>query len=184
MANIEINKVEKERVFQGDIYKNIEYIEGAETKGDIIEISKIVFPFVIVLTQDCDLAQDFDSRAKKNNQDKILISVIIAPLYNAEHVFRGEHLSMLKLQMQEINGKTRPRLLKQNQLPRYHYLEMKEDEDVPIVASVIDFKHYFTVNKNYLLNIKKNNYICRVNELYRENISQRFCNFLSRIALP
>ena len=150
----------------------------------IIEISKIIFPFVIVLTQDCDLAQDFNSQSKKNNQDKILISVIVAPLYNAVHVLSGEHLDRLGLQMQKINGNTRPELLKQNQLPRYHYLEMKEDEDIPIVASVIDFKHYFTVNKNYLLKIKKTNYICRVNELYRERISQRFCNFLSRIALP
>ena len=184
MSNLKVNKEVNDRILQGDIFKDIEYIEGAEVKGEIIEISKIIFPFVIVLTQDCDLAQDFEYQTKKSNQDKILISIIIAPLYNAEHVLNGEHLSRLKFQMQEIKGETRPAILKQNQLPRYHYLEFKEDEDIPIVPSIIDFKHYFTVNKNYLLNIKKTNFICRVNELYRERISQRFSNFLSRIALP
>ena len=78
----------KSRISQGDILKNVEFIEYAIERDGIIEISKIDFPYVVILTQDCDLNQDYDVRwGKKNspsNQDKKLISVIVAPMYNAE----------------------------------------------------------------------------------------------------
>jgi hypothetical protein len=183
---IRVNSNRIKRVCQGDIFRNIEYIEYAIERKGICEISKILFPLVIVLTQDCDLDQDFNSRNKatrSKNQDKYLLSVIVAPLYNIEHIYNGEHLSELELEMQKITKKsTHGKLLLQNQLPRYHYLEFKND--IPIVPSVIDFKHYFTVNLPYLLMIKKANFICKVSTLYREDISHRFASFLSRIGLP
>ena len=71
------------RICQGDIYKDVEFIEYAIEKAGVIEISKIVFPFVVVLTQDCDLNQDYKVRRKEtSNHDKKLISVNVAPLYN------------------------------------------------------------------------------------------------------
>lgn len=173
------------RICQGDIFKDIEYIEYALEKSGTFEISKILFPFVVVLTQDCDLKQDFSNRSdsSRQNQDKHLISVIVAPLYNLEHVYVGEHLSELDLTMQQIpKDKTLGKLLRDNQSPRYHFLEF--DQSVPIPASVIDFKHYFTVNLEVLLKVKTNNYICKIAPLYRESISLRFANFLSRIGLP
>ena len=184
MIRVDLNQIK--RVCQGDIFKNIEYIEYAIERGGICEISKILFPLIIILTQDCDLDQDFNSRnrtTQSTNQDKYLLSVMVAPLYNIEHIYNGEHLSELKLKMHEVDKKsTRGKLLLQNQLPRYHYLEFKKD--IPIVSSVIDFKHYFTVNLPYLLKIKETNFICKVSTLYREDISHRFASFLSRIGLP
>jgi hypothetical protein len=113
----------------------------------------------------------------------MLLSVLVAPLYNAEHVFLGEHLSELKINVPGINKlKTEGKYLIDNERPRYHHLEFSED--VPIVSSVIDFKHYFSVNVEYLRKIKSANFICKVSELYRENISLRFANYLSRIGLP
>ncbi len=53
MKSIRVSK--KSRIFQGDIYKDVEFIEYAIEKDGVIEISKITFPFVVVLTQDCDL---------------------------------------------------------------------------------------------------------------------------------
>lgn len=171
------------RVSQGDIYKNIEYVEHvSEIDGNIL-LSKVVFPQVIVLTQDCDLEQYFTKFLDLGKQDKFLFSVIVAPLYNAEHVFSGTHLEGLELTMQTINKKSsHGNFLLNNEIPRYHYLEFPED--IEIVPSIIDFKHYFTVHVQYLSGIKKTNFICRVNELYRESICQRFANYLSRIALP
>lgn len=184
MKNIRIRK--RARIFQGDIYKDVEFIEYAIEKSGVIEISKIVFPFVVVLTQDCDLNQDYTVRWAKNvgsNHDKKIISVIVAPLYNVEHVYKGEHLSELEMTMAEImKGKTQGKTLRQNQTPRYHYLEFPAN--VPIVSSVIDFKHYFTVNVEYLKNHKKENFICQIVPLYREDVSQRFSSYLSRIGLP
>lgn len=174
------------RICQGDIFRDIEYIEYVIEQSGIVEVSKIVFSLVVVLTQDCDLEQDYLyrwSNQEENTQDKWLLSVLVAPLYNIEHVYRGEHLSELDMRMQVLNPKKGPGPnLRNNQLPRYHYLEFPDN--IPIVPSVIDFKHYFSVNVKYLHEIKKTNFICSVSSLFREDISQRFSSFLSRIGLP
>lgn len=93
---IRVKKEKKKRICQGDIFKDIEFTEYLLEKEGIIEISKILFPYVVVLTQDCDLEQDYKYRwgdPKPKSQDKYLLSVLVAPLYNIEHVYRGEHLS-------------------------------------------------------------------------------------------
>ncbi|MGA7579383.1 MAG: hypothetical protein ACLQUW_05400 [Desulfobaccales bacterium] len=186
MIRIKKANKKKNRICQGDIYKNVEFIEYIlETKGTV-EISKILFPLVIVLTQDCDLAQDFKFRygkPKQKNQDKYLLSVLVAPLYNIEHVYHGEHLSEINILMETISKKgSSGNYLITNQRPRYHYLEFPPE--IPIVPSIVDFKHYFSVNVEYLRKINKTNFLCQVSELYREDISQRFTSFLARIALP
>ena len=174
-----------DRICQGDIYKDVDYIEYTIEKSGDTETSKILFPLVIVLTQDCDLKQDHAFRSpdtEKKTQDKYLLSVLVAPMYNAEHVFKGTHLSALGWHMEPIKKTVFKNYLVTNQRARYHCLEFPKE--ISIGPSVIDFKHYFSVNVLYLKTIKKTNFICKVAELYREDISQRFSSFLSRIGLP
>jgi hypothetical protein len=188
VANINVKKKRLKRISQGDIFRNVECIEYVAEKRGTIEVSKIEFPFVVVLTQDCDLEQD--GRYKNNpaakppsNDDKKLFSVLVAPLYNAEHVFLGEHLADLGLKMASINkSKTEGKTLMQNERPRYHFLDFPTD--IPVVASVTDFKHYFSVSVAYLEKIRPKNFVCRLSELYREDLSQRFAAYLARIGLP
>ena len=174
------------RICQGDIFRDVEYIEYTAEKSGIIEISKILFPHVVVLTQDCDLEQDHLSRwsrTKPHNQDKWLLSVLVAPIYNKEHVLRGEHLDQLGMKMQQMpDSRWFADSLRENKVPRFHYLEFPEN--VPVVPSVIDFKHYFSVNLKYLLRLKRTNFVCCASALFREDISQRFSSFLARIGLP
>lgn len=175
------------RLAQGDILRDVEYIEYATEESGNIEVSKIVFPLIIVLTQDCDLAQDDDfrwSEEAKPNQDKWLMSVLVAPLYNQEHILSGEHLTELNMKMGPINtrGKTAVNNLMNNETPRYHHINFPET--VPVPPSVIDFKHYFAVNVAHLKKLKEKNYVCQVSDLYREDISHRFTSFLARIGLP
>jgi len=185
---IKIEKSSSERICQGDIFKDIEYIEYAIEKDGIFEISKILFPLVVVLTQDCDLQQDYSFRFSdptKPTQDKYLLSVLVVPLYNIEHFYDGEHLLDIGRVMEKSNRKptaTMNKKLKQNEIPRYHYLEFPDDSD--IVTAVIDFKQYFSLDVSYLISIKDSNFVCKIQELYREDISHRFAYFLSRIGLP
>lgn len=183
--NLRIDKLETERICQGDILRDVDCIEYAIEKDGIIEVSRINFPLAVVLTQDCDLEQDFEIQCEpeKTVKDKKLISVLVAPLYNAEHVFQGTHLAELKISMEPINKKKTPGdYLLKNQRPRYHYLEFPPE--IQVVPSVIDFKHYFSVNANYLIKLRPTIYVCTLSALYREDISQRFASFLSRIGLP
>lgn len=195
---IKVDKGESDRISQGDIYKEIEHIEYVFEKDGYIHYSKIIFPLVIVLTQDCDLAQDSTFRGyrgvKGKTQDKILVSALVAPLYNADHVFAGTHLDEIHKKhledigkefqsMEVINpGKTPGEFLKKNERCRYHYL--KFPDDIPIVPSIVDFKHYFSVNIEQMISIRREHFVCRVSDLYREDISLRFANFLCRIGLP
>ena len=185
---IKVIKEKVQRICQGDIFAHVDLIEYADINEEgILEISKITFPYVIVLTQDCDLEQDFNSRMKteRANEDKHILSVIVAPLYNIEHDYGGEHLSELNFRMQTISSKPNKsdnKFLKNNQNPRYHYFEFPDN--IQLVNSVADFKHYFTVSNNYLKNQKPINYIGKLGELYREQVSHRFASYLSRIGLP
>jgi len=171
------------RLCQGDILRDVSNFEAFREFEGIVEIQSVLFPNVIVLTQDCDLEQDFGFRSiARETQDKFLISVLVAPIYNAQHLLVGEHLSELGMKFQKIQSMTKQDLLVRNQLPRYHYLEFPNG--IPIVDSVIDFKHYFSVEVAYLQELKKTNFVCKVSELFREDISHRFASFLSRIGLP
>jgi hypothetical protein len=94
------------RIQQGDIIRDVDYVESITEESGNIEIVKIRFPLIIVLTQDCDLQQDFNFRygsGNKNNHDKFMISVLVAPLYNADQFFEGNHLDLLNQIMQTFN---------------------------------------------------------------------------------
>ncbi|MFY9137028.1 hypothetical protein [Zwartia sp.] len=183
---VNVINVPLSRLAQGDILRDVEHIEYVIVKDGIIEFSKIVFPLTIVLTQDCDLEQDHTFRSTEENkptQDKYLLSVLLAPLYNLEQVYQGEHLIDLGLKMSSIKKKSSAsNNLQNNETPRYHYLEFPQA--IPVVPSVIDFKHYFSCNVEYLKLHKEENYVCQLADLFRESVSQRFSNFLSRIGLP
>jgi hypothetical protein len=169
----------------------VAYIEDIIENDEIVDIKQIVFPLVVVLTQDCDLSQDHDCRCsgtKTTNQSRQILSALVAPAYNCSHFEVGEHLSELKLKMWVVpSGKggketTDQRNLRQNKNPRYHYLHF--NDAAGIVDSVIDFKHYFSVNVTYLTRIKKEHFAGKLAALYREDVCQRFACILSRIGLP
>jgi hypothetical protein len=172
----------RERVYQGDILRDVEYIESVQEQAGIIEIKKVLFPLAVVLTQDCDLEWDYKFRTEPQiTQDKQLISVLLAPMYNAEHFFQGNHLSEIDIASRVFGRKEQPSV-KQKNIARYHYLDFPVE--VGLVPCVIDFKHYFSSTVIYLEKLKKTAFICKVAELYREDISHRFASFLSRIGLP
>lgn len=176
----------RSRIHQGEILKEVEFIESAVQREGIVEISTITFPYVVVLTQDCDLEQDYGVRwsrkRRPKNHDKKMFSVLVAPLYNFEHFVRGEHLSELRLSMRKIDSGTTKNHIRNNELPRYHYLAF--DDAAPLVPSIVDFKHYFSVNIEQVKINKKLKFVCRLAALHREDLSQRFAAFLARIGLP
>ena len=96
----------------------------------------------------------------------------------------GTHLEQLGLIMENKGSRNKSvcKTIIANENKRYHYLKFNDDVTIP--ESVVDFKHYFTVNILYLESIYEKSYVCSVDSLYRELISQRFSNFLSRIGLP
>lgn len=183
----EFDKCSDERIHQGDIFRKVPFFESYFENNGAFEVSILEFPYAIVLSQECDLEQNCKEReliatsnAESAKHDKFIVSLLCAPLYNAEHLFSGEHLSYLKLQADKKSSEQK-KLIKSNRESRYHFLEL--DGEVEMVPSVIDFKHYFSISLP-ILEGNISNRICSIRPIFRESISQRFTNYLSRIGLP
>jgi len=176
------------RIRQGDLYRDVHFIERVDEVPHGVLVSKVAFPRVIVLTQDCDLEQDHkfrNTKPPKKTQDKYLLSVLVAPVYVLEHVLEGSHLSPLHLAMRSFWAKdegVHRHDLQHNDLPRYHFLPFPPD--FPVVSSVVDFKQYFSVPVAYLSSLLTSHFVCNIGTLYREDLSQRFAAYLSRVGLP
>lgn len=176
-------------IHQGDFLKDIKYLEDFNEVNGEIKISLINFPLAIILTQECDATQDYDNRIRNidNQEDfnhQYLLSVIAAPVYNMEDIKEGLHLENLKLKYKHISG-DEMRRIKQNREARYHYMKI-EIASSKYIEYIIDFKHYFTINVEQAIKHKsnKNNFQFTLDDLFKESVSQRFANYLSRIGLP
>lgn len=179
-----INSNAQDRLSQGDIYENVDYFESWDNfYSENTKISIINYPLIVVLTQDCDLQSDKKQREIKPPGSQILKSVLVAPLYNFEHFISGKHLEDLGITSCSISrNSTGAKNIIKNSDPRYHYFEFEDGIRIPPV--VMDFKHYFSLSVDYLYRIKDENHVGRLAELFRERMSQRFANYLSRIGLP
>jgi hypothetical protein len=172
----------KLKITQGDIFCNFEYVRWAEPVGGDLEVDSIEMLFFVVLTQSCDLDQDFNNRSeKKENQDKFIQSILVCPAYLAELVKAGTHLKEQNLIMENYNSKLWGDI-KRNNNSRYHFLE--KDNKLQLPELVIDFKQYYTIPTRILYSLNKKNYIGSLKPLFRECLSHRFAFYLSRIGLP
>ena len=192
------------KIYQGDLLRDVNLI----VNYDDYDFDEFKMPYCIIMSQDCDLDNDFKSyetyiklnskynlldldidtcsKEDKNNiismYDKLLPSILVCPVFLATNLREGIHLNNYNnYRMQKINSKNWNNI-KNNETPRYHYL--KSDNNFQIPDLVIDFKRYYTLPTHYVYSIFKNSYVGSLNELYRERISQRFANYLSRIGLP
>jgi hypothetical protein len=172
------SKKSQSRICQGDIFTNIEIIENINIIGSKVQLKKINFPYVVCLNQECDLESDFKSKSNKDNK---LLHIAIAPAFNFAEFLGGNHWGeIFDINSTSKRKDTKTGLIIDNEIPRFHYLNFPEN-DMPEL--VIDFKHFFTVNRdNFYSQI--NNRLCSLEDLFKEKLSQRFSQFISRIGLP
>jgi len=173
----------KKRICQGDIFRDVKYLLLPRVTEDKIEINELIVPYLIILTQECDLDLDykFHSNTQSEDQDKYLQSILVSPAYIAEKVRSGTHLEGLELKMQNINSRKWSDI-KSNQNLRYHYLP--KDDTFRIPPLIVDFKHYYTIPRDLFYDKFLDHYIGTLDQLFRESLSHRFSHYLSRIGLP
>lgn len=191
------------KIYQGDILRDVDLIVEYTEDGN----NQFEMPYIIILSQDCDLDEDFNSYQNyeqknvselsslffeestkkidhkiKTMYDKLLPSVLVCPAFPAEQVRNGIHLKNYNNYAMQYLNSDMWNLVKINQNSRYHFLEEYPDYQIPNL--VIDFKRHYTLPTHYIYSIFKESYVGSLNELYRERLSQRFFNYLSRIGLP
>lgn len=188
-----------DRIYQGDILRDLPAISWSYVDGQY-KVVQFELPYAVVMTQDCDLDNDYKNRQqimnlesnnnaenqKKNNppkkkHDKYLPSILICPAYLAESLKEGKHLEDFNQVMERWDSKRFDSIKKQNK-DRFHYLE--SNPIMQIADLIIDFKHYYTIPRDVLYHMYSDKYLASLNQLFREYLSQRFFNYFSRIGLP
>lgn len=113
----------------------------------------------------------------------LVVFRIPPPLYTAEHVHHGKHLEYVTAEkVFKFDSKKQWEYVTGNHSARYHYLTFPEEFRIP--ASVVDFKHYFSVSLLSLHQRRESDRVCRIADFHREDLCHRFATFLSRIAVP
>lgn len=175
-----------ERLCQGDIFRDFEDYLWGVVGGGKVKMMKRTTIYMVIMSQDCDLERDYANRMESGNsdknQDKFIHQILVCPAYPSKQLKEGIHFSELGVKMEKIESATRWNLITLNEIPRYHYL--KRDKQLQVPDLVIDFKHFFTIQRDFIYEARKEHYLATIDELFREELSQRFANYLSRIGLP
>ena len=165
------------KVEQGDIYSNIKFYKNVEVIDEELEIEEFDFEKVLILSQSCDL-----HREQENEKNEIL-TVLVVPLFEIETFKKGEHLINIGKKCNEVGKKLIDRYAT-GEYERYHVINIKESDKKKFEIPddyIIDFRYFFTVD---IKQFKKENYVMSLEPLFREKVTQRFSNYLSRIGLP
>jgi len=175
-----------QRACQGDIYGNLTFYETRTVDGKQKETTH---GYAVVLTQECDLSEDWRNYRAirdegKKSHDKLLRHVILAPCYPFARFLKGEHIKDRTMSTHWNASDTTREAIMANNHKRFHFL--KRQPDVNLVNLVIDFKHYFSVERDAFYEAigKGNLYVTSLDSLFREDLSQRFAYYLARIGLP
>jgi hypothetical protein len=146
------------------------------------ELEEIRHPHAVVVTQDCDLEQDFKARLEEpstpNVADKVIPNILLLEAISVTELLAG------------LAGKDIRKRVRQNKDERYHVFQRVEAADdaegVGLTALGADFKRCFTVPTDELYaqlrsNAKRRTYL---SSPYMEHFAKRFADFQSRVALP
>jgi hypothetical protein len=175
------------RIWQGEILENVVQISptvesiAANVPGEL-QFVPVVHELVVVMSQDCDLDQDYTRRVAGDRGT--LPNIMLCDVYLAEA------LRAAVLLRDQLGTKDWRKRIAQNQNERFHYLQRTErGQDLQqegLTALALDFKSYFTLPTDELYarlphGIRRR---CRLNTPYAEHLAHRFFKFQSRIALP
>jgi hypothetical protein len=168
---------------QGEVLSQlVEARRVLPTGADTAQFDLVTHPYAVVISQDCDLEQDFFARTDETKltkpTEKLLGSVLFCEVVTAEQL-KGR-LADGQLWKQTY----------QNKHERYQYLRgiPKESdatgEGTPDLG--IDFKRYFTVRTDDVYSQIQTSTKRRghLQSPYLEHLSARFACYLTRIALP
>ena len=147
-----------------------------------VNIYRIVHPYAVVVSQDCDLEWDWHAReaGETGNAAKLMSSVLFCEIQPAIDI----------RQTPDINNAAW-NFIKTNRDIRYQFLQKVESEfdllNTGLPEMVVDFKRYFTIpiDEAYTrLSISEMQRRCYFNPPYLQELATRFYYYQYRVALP
>lgn len=177
---------------QGEVLANVLALQlklestSSYEPDSIYEANPIRHPYAIIVSQDCDLEQDFNYRyGKMGNQRHEMPSVILCQAEDIDEFIKSDLYRSL------FTSRTFVGNFKNNNEFRYHFIQevpselSATDQRVPELG--IDFKRYFgmpTADIYHRITLGQTQRSTVLESPYRDHFSQRFYNFNNRIALP
>lgn len=167
---------------QGEILSHlIQMVQSLDTVGSGTSpvVDTITHPFVVALTQDCDLDWDFKARRGATSEHKLIPNILFCEMTSVE-TLSGR--SDIKSDIW--------RRITANKDERYQVLSAVPPGDdaaregTPALA--IDFKRYFTIRTDDLYYQLQSGIRRRsiLRSPFREHLCSRFFYYQARIALP
>lgn len=162
-------------ILSGLIRIRLDLAKYGESETSIVEVTH---PYALVLSQACDLSQDFRSRC--DGKPEQLPEVLFCQVHTAEELKDSGGLNTGLWSRVKINRDE-----------RYHFLEKvpaecdSRGEGLPELG--VDFKRYFTLPTAEVYRRLEGGQTLRRTALctpYLEHLSSRFAYFLSRVGLP
>lgn len=167
---------------QGEILTNIiqlKLVVDSLELNEGLDFDPVIHPYAIIVTQDCDVIQDFAPRQQQQESDKIIPSILFCEATTAEGL------------SSQIKGTDIRKRVKQNKDERYQFLEKVAPEDDALGEGLpelgVDFKRYFTLPTEevyFRITTGEAKRRCRLVSPYLQNFSSRFYYFQNRVALP
>jgi hypothetical protein len=169
------------RLFQGEVISNLLRVrlDLASLGAQAPVIQTEIHAYAIVLTQECELDQDFKARTGSNKPDKLIPNVLFCQVSTAEQLCGT------------VGGSDIWKRVRQNKDERYQFLQKVDpvcdalQQGLPELA--IDFKRYFTIPTDEVykrVEINEAKRRCVLVGPYLEHLSSRFAYFIGRVALP
>ncbi|NJM66058.1 MAG: hypothetical protein HC851_10520 [Acaryochloris sp. RU_4_1] len=156
----------------------------AESLLEVEELpyQQIIHPYVIIVTQDCDLDWDYRARQSAESQpSKLLNSIILCEITTAQEI-RNTADNMNRKEWD---------LIKSHRHERFYFFERipleRELEEIGLPELTADFKKVFGVDAASLyrqldLGMAKRRTV--LSSPYLEHFSRRYYSFHGRVALP
>jgi hypothetical protein len=136
-------------------------------------------PLAIILTQGCELEQDFKARRRQVPEDKLVPCILFCELNLASQMRDPKMSSNIWNRISQNNDE------------RYHFFQaVDQDQDTQgegLPELGVDFKRLFAIPTDEVYwristgEVKRR---CLLKSPYLEHFCRRFANFLSRVALP
>lgn len=170
------------------IYRSVELPEVRATGGEQAQVALRHYPWIVVLTQECDL--QFDGLARRGmplkegaepvKKHNVLSGILLCPAFLQEHVLAGIYVEEAK----KWSG-IEKKILLQNRDERYHLLPA--GEGLLPESLVLDFKLITSCHPDYLqawVDEHQDSVVAVLNTPWKERLTQRFVNYFGRVAEP
>lgn len=171
---------------QGEIISNLlefklQIPQGKSVDGVLgsARLDPIIYPYVIVVSQGCDLEWDFKARSDDQvSRHKLLAHTLFCGLFPRDEI------------IDETKRKTEAfKRIREAQDERYHYLAPApiNQTERSLPELVIDFKSAFSLPTEFVYWLVSTAQVTREGELpspYLEQVMQRLYTFLGRVATP